>query len=395
MKKTLFLSLALCIASIAQAVQAPTTLSVTATAGGLSRAIKTSGGSLSTLTTLTISGTIDARDFKCMRDSMPALSVLNMTSASIAAYTGTDGTISTSSNEYYVDEFPPYAFSTPAGVGKASLTSVTLPSNIVVVDDYAFKACTGISSIVIPNSVTRVGYGAGHTFEGCTALSSIILPTSLEFISPFTFSGCTSLTSLNIPSSVYELKDYAFSGWTSFTSLTLPSSLSGISNYAFSGCMSLISLDIPSSVTYIGGGAFSGCTALTAIQMNSSTPPATPPNGAAFTGFDQTKCTLYLPDGNTYLAPESDIAWREFGFIKTGNIPTSVVNGETSKMKVSVQQNGIQVSNVIFGEIVRVYTAKGQLIKQQKAISEIVSIPLLAHGAYVVKVGTQTFKIIN
>ena len=66
----------------------------------------------STITNLVLTGKIDARDFKTMRDSMPLLSVLDMGNASISSYTGTNGTNpdSYSSTTYSSNTIPQYAF---------------------------------------------------------------------------------------------------------------------------------------------------------------------------------------------------------------------------------------------------------------------------------------------
>ena len=41
--------------------------------------------------------------------------------------------------------------------GCSSLTSVTIPSNITSIGDYAFLSCRGLTSVTIGNSVTRIG----------------------------------------------------------------------------------------------------------------------------------------------------------------------------------------------------------------------------------------------
>ena len=58
---------------------------------------------LGTITNLTLNGTIDARDFKTMRDVMPKLSVIDMNTATVLAYSGTEGMEGASSLEYPAD----------------------------------------------------------------------------------------------------------------------------------------------------------------------------------------------------------------------------------------------------------------------------------------------------
>ena len=72
------------------------------------------------------------------------------------------------------------------------------------------------------------------------------------------FASCSGLTSVIIPNSVTSIGSYSFSGCIGLTSITIPNSVTSIGSYAFSGCSGLISITIPSSVTSIGSSAFSG-----------------------------------------------------------------------------------------------------------------------------------------
>ena len=63
---------------------------------------------LNTITNLTIEGTIDARDFKTMRDNMPLLAVIDLSGVFVEAYTGTEGT--SWRTTYTENVFPEYAF---------------------------------------------------------------------------------------------------------------------------------------------------------------------------------------------------------------------------------------------------------------------------------------------
>ncbi|MDD3908044.1 MAG: leucine-rich repeat domain-containing protein, partial [Bacteroidales bacterium] len=259
MKKTLILFL---FSSLFFVVQA-TTLSVNSTAGGLSSAI-TAGGILTEVTNLTVTGTIDARDFVTMRDYMPLLAVVDLSGVTIAAYTGTEGTVA-STTDYPANEFPQYSFCATNNIGKTSLTSFTMPSSVTSIGNYAFLNCRGLTgSLTIPSSVISIGNGAFYYCSGFTG--SLTIPSSVTSIGVGAFSYCSGLNgSLTIPSSIISIGNYAFDFCYGFTgSLTIPSSVTSIGNYAFSHCNGLNgSLTIPSSVTSIGNFAFSHCNGLT------------------------------------------------------------------------------------------------------------------------------------
>ena len=97
----------------------------------------------SAITNLTITGNIDTRDFRIMRDSMPNLSTLDMNAASIASYIGSDGTVY-SSTAYPANEIPQNAFyisGEKAGSAISVLTSIILPSTVTSVGSMAFTFC--------------------------------------------------------------------------------------------------------------------------------------------------------------------------------------------------------------------------------------------------------------
>ena len=112
--------------------------------------------------------------------------------------------------------------------------------NVTSIGESAFKNCTSLTSITIPNSVTSICYSA---FYGCTSLTSITIPDSVTSIGGSAFSGCTSLTNITIPNSVTSIGNNAFRGCTSLTNVTIPDSVTSIGSYAFEGCTSLTSVN--------------------------------------------------------------------------------------------------------------------------------------------------------
>ena len=125
-----------------------------------------------------------------------------------------------------------------------------------IICDRAFLWCGSLSEIVIPSSVTSIGYSA---FSDCRSLSEIVIPSSVTSIGEGAFSRCSSLSEIVIPSSVTSIGDSAFSGCLSLSEIVIPSSVTSIGDSAFSGCLSLSEIVIPSSVTSIGKGAFYNC----------------------------------------------------------------------------------------------------------------------------------------
>ena len=63
--------------------------------------------------------------------------------------------------------------------GTPYLTSVSLPSTLVKIGDYAFGANIGLENIKLPNNLNVIGKAA---FDGCWAMKSIRLPVSIQKI---------------------------------------------------------------------------------------------------------------------------------------------------------------------------------------------------------------------
>lgn len=109
-----------------------------------------------------------------------------------------------------------------------------------------------LTSVVIPAEhdgkiVTEIGGGA---FKGCTSLASVTIPNSVTMIDEAAFSDCTSLTNVIIPDSVTVIGYIAFSGCANLTNVTIPGSANSVSCYAFSGCEKLTDINVTGSGKY-------------------------------------------------------------------------------------------------------------------------------------------------
>ena len=134
-------------------------------------------------------------------------------------------------------------------VGNANLLSnIVIPKkynkkHVTVIMDSAFKGCKNLTSIVIPNSVTKIGKEA---FAGCSSLASITIPSGVTTIEESAFANCKNLVNVEFPNSVITIDEKAFFNCNNLTSIDIPSSVKTVKYGAFDNCNSL------TRVNYLG-----------------------------------------------------------------------------------------------------------------------------------------------
>ena len=142
------------------------------------------------------------------------------------------------------------------------VTNLVIPETITEITSFAFFGATCLRSVNMPNSVTSIG---GYAFKNCSGLTSVTIPNSVTSIGGSAFENCSGLTSLTIGNSVTNIDSYAFSQCSGLTSVTIPNSVTYIGGHAFFLCRGLTSVTIGNSVSSIASNAFNSCNGLTSV----------------------------------------------------------------------------------------------------------------------------------
>jgi len=187
----------------------------------------------------------------------------------------------------------------------ANLKTVTTPSSITEIGNDAFRECVSLENITIPDSVIKIGDGSffgcsslssisfpatsksrdeesspsqhfprkaereigNWAFRQCTKLSNIEIPDSVTKIGEWAFANCRELESIKLSANVTEIKENTFYSCETLKKIDIPKSVLKIGNGAFLDCHGLETVEIPDSVYEIGENAFANCVSLKNIKI--------------------------------------------------------------------------------------------------------------------------------
>ncbi|MDR2177935.1 MAG: leucine-rich repeat protein [Treponema sp.] len=111
--------------------------------------------------------------------------------------------------------------------GNSALKTIVIPDGCSVIGEEMFEECTALTAITIPRSITSI---PSNTFARCTGLKSIVFPEGLTEIAGGDFStgaffACTALTSVTLPSTITTIGQTAFRACSALTTVTIPDSV--------------------------------------------------------------------------------------------------------------------------------------------------------------------------
>ena len=144
--------------------------------------------------------------------------------------------------------------------------TVTYP--VVGIGDYSFRGASNLEELIIPTSVTYVGY---EIVEYTDKLRHLDIPESITKVGWLAFARA-GFEEIVIPASSSKWLDdnAAFQECMNLQKATFAKGTTAIQDRIFFGCTALRVIDIPDEVRSIGAGAFAGCEALTELRLPAS-----------------------------------------------------------------------------------------------------------------------------
>ena len=218
-----------------------------------------------------------------------------------------------------------YKGSMPSG------TNMTFREGTLGIAGSAFEDCDGLTSIVIPNSVTSIGDGV---FESCSGLTSIVVE-----------SGNPRYDSHNNCNAIIETASNTLIAGCKNT--TIPNSVTAIGDLAFAGCDGLTSIDIPNSVTEINYFAFYQCFGLTDVYcyIADLSRVSTGYEPFCLDGYDYSGRTLHVLQG-TADAYRADENWYPY----FGQIVEDIFIGDVNHdLEVNISDVNAVINMILSG----------------------------------------------
>lgn len=192
-----------------------------------------------------------------------------------------------------------------------------IPDGVTNIGDQAFRYCSRLTSILIPDSVVSIGRDVFNNYvktkiDGVfyvdnwavgvekSSIKQVSLKDGTRGVAAWTFAYCSKLTDLTIPNSVINIGDYAFCGCMAIYYLRIPKSVTIIGEKAFYNCSSLWGVSI-SADTKVGDNAFCGSNSLDTIYYYGTESQW---QSIRWNFYFSKKCVVHCNDGDINISGE-------------------------------------------------------------------------------------------
>ncbi len=328
--------------------------------------------------------------------------------------------------------------------GCSGLTSITIPNSSTSFEKNVFGECTALTSVHINNiaSWCKIKFEdvtsnplnfAHHLYLNEKEITNLVIPEGIKQIEPFIFAGLTSIISLTLPNSIESINDKSFFNCCSLQSITInkvtpPSMVKDIykcsTNYVRDaydvynyttlhipmGSKDVYSsaqewryfknikedMDIDGKVYYAKLAVKQGTTGYTEQPVKADETYTiyigalgeNKINAVTFNGEDVTD---QVKDG--YYTTPAIKAKSTLSISYEESNTTNVKEISNPDLKVTGNEDEINISGIDNPTNIEVYTTDGKLVETRGSVSGDTRIQVKEDELYLVKVGKRTIKI--
>lgn len=144
------------------------------------------------------------------------------------------------------------------------LEEYIIPSDVKIIDGYAFSSCKNLKRVIIPETVESFGPAL---FQNSTSIEEVIINSKITTLPQMTFHN-SSIKKVTLPETIEVIEVGAFNLCKNLNYIDLPYGLKTIVGAAFNGS-GLIELVLPDSVISIDQ-AFMNCNKLEKVTLSNS-----------------------------------------------------------------------------------------------------------------------------
>ncbi|MBQ7307222.1 MAG: leucine-rich repeat protein, partial [Clostridia bacterium] len=151
-------------------------------------------------------------------------------------------------------------------VAKLFVKEITIPDDIVLVDEEAFKNCKNLQVVNFSGNLKSINNSA---FENCEKLQVISSLQNVTYLGDKVFKNCKNLESVALSSELTVINDSLFYNCERLANITLSDKINTIYDNAFYNCDGFTEITMSNNVIYLGKSAFSECSNLEKITLSS------------------------------------------------------------------------------------------------------------------------------
>lgn len=254
-----------------------------------------------------------------------------------------------------------------------------MTSKLVSIGNDAFRGCSGITNMIVPDNVTTIGSGA---FQACTSMAAVSLGIKNLSIQAYTFTSCTKLSDIEIPQSVMSIGMNALSLCNSISEVNIPKSVQSILFEAFSSCPLLKKVTINNDFLAFDRRIFENCSDYFTLYGNS---------GSTAQTYAQNNC-------HAFIAMYSGGTVRKKIVLCEAFIPNAVYTGKPQTPQVSVTDGDVVLNKDIdytvrFSHNTEAGTARAEIIGIGKYAGTLVKEFLIGKAAQTIKASLYSASI--